>query len=173
MLPLRPKNHSRKKNPTCKHFLSLSIIIIGPSRASTQPPTQIITCTHVASPPLKNDNFKACQLGAVTSVTPLCHFCVAKVFYDGTIMPWKEENNSFSQVFWAWCSNGRFWCRERQAHEVGHKVPGAAWNSCGAWAEPSLPFLLPHISRVHSLHFLYISFYELLWKNSRLFPALD
>lgn len=47
--------------------------------------------------------------------------------------------------------------RGRRAREVGHKDPGAAQNSCGAWAEPSLPFLLPHISWAHSLHLLYIS----------------
>lgn len=45
----------------------------------------------MASPLLKNDNFKVCQLGAVTSVTPLCHFCVAKVFYDGTIILGKKK----------------------------------------------------------------------------------
>lgn len=61
--------------------------------------------------------------------------------------------------------------RERQAHEVGHKDPGAAPSSC-AWAERSLPFLLSYMSWVHSLHLLYISFFKLLWKRSRLFPAL-
>lgn len=63
--------------------------------------------------------------------------------------------------------------KERAAHEIGHKDPGAAQNSCEAWAEPSLPFLLPHISWAHSLHLLYISSYNVLWKRSRLFPALD
>jgi len=79
LLPL--KKHSRKKNPTCKLFLSLRVIIIGPSKTSTQPPTQIMSAASLL---LTNDNFKVCQLGAVTSVPPLCHFGVAKVFYDGT-----------------------------------------------------------------------------------------
>lgn len=101
----------------------------------------------VASLLITNDNFKIRQLCAVPSVPPSCHFSVAKVFYDGTIILWKKI------VF---CSGLLSMAHQREAlvqweiraREVVDKDHGVAWNSYRAEAEPPLPFRLPHRAHI-------------------------
>lgn len=145
------KDYKEKK---CTHFLSLAVILIGPSRKSTESFTGLTLLSWL----LQTDIGKACQLSAA--------IVLQRCFTTGQL----SKKTNFPHVSDHGMGEEGTFLVQGGKESTQHCTEVLVLHI--AWAGPLLPFSLSHIAQAYGLHLHYIAFYEVsLKKIKHIFPV--